>query len=330
MVVTGYAKQASIIDEIPISGTVTASSVANLSTEVNGLIKAIGIDAGDTVQAGDIVLTLDTQIEQLSLQAANAVTQRSREELADARRRLEDARRLAKQKTISENELKSLQAEVSIANAELERSIAEQKLAQARLEKHQLRAPFSGVISKKYVERGEWIQPGDPVARLVAMDDLRIDFQVPQTAYPKVSESSEILVKLDAQPGQTLTGRIQAIVPVSDTDARTFMLRARLETPTDTMIPGMSVTGLLRLTTGQQGVIVSRDAILRYPDGRVTVWVVNEKDSEITVTERQVKTGLGFDGQIVITHGLQAGERIVLEGNESLKQGQAVTIHGSK
>ncbi|TNF98273.1 MAG: efflux RND transporter periplasmic adaptor subunit [Gammaproteobacteria bacterium] len=330
LVVTGYATQGNIIDEIPVSGTVTSSSVAKLSTEVSGLVSTINIDDGDKVNAGDILLTLDTEIEELSLQAAKAATEKSGEELADAKRRLEDAQRLAKQKTISDNELKSLQAEVNIASAELQRYIAEQQLQQKRLEKHQIRAPFSGVISQKHAERGEWIKPGDPIARLVGNQDLRIDFQVPQTAFPKVSPSSEVRVKLDALPGQALESKIQAIVPVSDTDARTFLMRVKLITPNSAMIPGMSVSGVLRLATGAQGVVISRDAILRYPDGRITVWVVNEKNGVLTVSERQVRTGLGFNGQIAIMHGLKAGERVVLEGNESLKDGQTVTIHDTK
>ena len=330
LVVTGYASQSGIIDEISISGTVTSPSVAKLSVEVNGLVRSINVDAGDNVKEGDILLTLDTEIEDLSLQAVTAATARSREALADAKRRFDEARRLTRQKTIPESELKSLEAEVAIASAELQRTVAEQQLQQVRLAKHQLRAPFPGVISQKYVERGEWVQTGDPIVTLVANHDLRIDFQVPQTAYPKVSQSSEVRVRLDAMPENMLQGNILSIVPVSDTDARTFLLRVKVAVPDNTMIPGMSASGVLRLRTGEQGVVVSRDAILRYPDGRITVWVVNENNGVTTVSERQVKTGLGFNGQVVILDGLKTGERIVLEGNESLKDGQTVSIHGAK
>ena len=88
----------------------------------------------------------------------------------------------------------------------------------------------------------------------------------------------------------------------------------------------MSASGLLRLTTGSQGIIVSRDAVLRYPDGRITVWVVEKHDDNMIVSERRVKTGSSFNNKVSILDGLKAGEQVVVEGNESLKDGQTVTL----
>ena len=71
---------------------------------------------------------------------------------------------------------------------------------------------------------------------------------------------------------------------------------------------------------------MSRDALLRHPDGRTTVWVVDGDDEQLSVSERLVRTGLAFDGQVVVRSGLDAGQRVVVEGNEALQQGQGVTI----
>lgn len=92
----------------------------------------------------------------------------------------------------------------------------------------------------------------------------------------------------------------------------------------------MSVHGTLRLNTGRRGVVVSRDALLRYPDGRVTVWVV-KLDSEVPkVYEQPVKVGHSFDGRVSIPEGLQSGAIVVVQGNESLQEGQIVQIHESR
>ena len=82
------------------------------------------------------------------------------------------------------------------------------------------------------------------------------------------------------------------------------------------------------MATGRSGVAVSRDALLRYADGRNTVWVIENSDGRPAVRERIVATGLEFDGLIEVTSGLEAGERVVIEGNESLRDGQVVTILG--
>ena len=326
IVITSQVEQGTIIDEIKLSGTVSSPRVTRLSAEVSGLINHVYVDAGSLVKSGETLLSLDTELENLSLQAADATAQRATEELADAKRRFEDGKRLAKKKTLSANELKSLEANVNIARATLQRYTAEKQLQQARLERHQLAAPFTGVISQKFVEIGEWIKPGDTVMELVANENLRIDFQVPQQEFPRIKSSSEIRITLDALPDKVFNGVIQTVVPYSDSDARTFLLRVSLSDSSPAILPGMSASGLLRLTTESQGLIVSRDAVLRYPDGRITVWVVKKHGDNMIVTERRVKIGSSFNNRVSILSGLKAGDQIVVEGNESLKDGQTVIL----
>ena len=113
---------------------------------------------------------------------------------------------------------------------------------------------------------GEWVTPGTPVVELVATEALRIDFEVPQEYYPRISPSLDVEVTLDAWPGRSFGATVIARVPKSDTRSRTFTLLTRLVDDAET-IPGMSARALLRLDAGREGVAVSRDALLRYPDG---------------------------------------------------------------
>jgi len=325
-VVISQVEQGTITDEIKLSGTVSSPRVTRLSAEVSGLVNQVYVDAGSLVKSGDTLLSLDTELENLSLKAAKATALRATEELADAKRRFEDGKRLAKKKTMSANELKSLEAGVNIARATLQRYAAEKQLQQARLERHQLVAPFAGVISHKFVETGEWIKPGDTVMELVANENLRIDFQVPQQEFPRINSTSEIQIKLDALPDKVFNGIVQTVVPYSDSDARTFLLRVSLSDSSPAILPGMSASGLLRLKSGSQGLMVSRDAVLRYPDGRITVWVVEKHGDNMSVSERRIKTGSSFNNTVSILDGLKAGDQVVVEGNESLKDGQTITV----
>jgi multidrug efflux pump subunit AcrA (membrane-fusion protein) len=88
----------------------------------------------------------------------------------------------------------------------------------------------------------------------------------------------------------------------------------------------MSVSAVLRIGTDRQAEVVPRDALIRYPDGRTTVWTAEVDNDRYVVSERLVKIGLGFDGFIEILEGLAEGERVVIRGNESLRQGQQVGI----
>jgi len=326
-VVIEKATQDITIDEIRLSGTVSSPRVTRLSTEVSGLVKDIKVDAGSLVNAGDVLMSMDTELEDLSMQSAQATALRAKEELADAQRRFEEGKRLARKKTLSASELESLKAGVNIARATLQHYTAEERLQRAKIKRHQLTAPFNGVISQKFVEIGEWIQPGAAVVELVASENLRIDFQVPQNEFPRIKTDSDIRIRLDAMPDKTLQGVIQTIVPYSDSDARTFLLRVTLAESNPAIVPGMSASGLLRLETETQGIVISRDAIIMHPDGRITVWVANKSNNELVVSEQRVTTGSSFNGKVSILDGLQVGDQIVVEGNESLRDGQTVILH---
>ena len=330
LVVVDQAQTQAVIKQVPLTGTVTSPKVGRLSSEVSGQVKILEVDIGDKVKKGDTLLQLDREIEALNLKSFKAETLQSREELAEAKRRYESGKRLRKQSGISKEEIDQRLAELKIAEAALQyRQAAEQK-QQAIVNRYTIKAPFSGIISEKLTEVGEWVETGKPVLTLVAMDELRIDFQVPQELYTQINDDSQITITLDALPGKKLTGKIDALVPVSDPSARTFLVRTKLDNSNANMTPGMSAQVMLRLNTGQSGVVVSRDAIMRYPDGRVTVWVV-KLDSEIPkVSEQHVEVGHSFDGKVSIVEGLQADEIVVVEGNEALKEGQIVQIHNQK
>lgn len=319
------AEQVELIEEVPVSGSVISPQVAELALEVSGIISSMVIDIGDKVQPGDELLHLDAELQTLSLASSRAASKQAREQLEDAKRRLDNFQALARQNTVSENELQSLAAQVRIDGAALEGILAEQKRQEALLRRHTLTAPFAGVISHKHVETGEWVQPGKALLRLVATSGLQLDFQVPQSVFSKLDQLANVVVTLDSLPQQTYHGQLVAVIPVTNPDSRTFMIRVSLLNKQVNMTPGMSVSAVLRLQAGAQGVVVPRDALLRYPDGRVTVWLVKRQGGKTTVAEQQVQTGLSFDGRITISSGLNGGEQVVVQGNESLRDGQTVT-----
>jgi RND family efflux transporter MFP subunit len=326
LVVVSTAQTDTLIKQVPLTGTITSARVAELSTEVSGQVEAVNVEVGDGVETGAALIELDHEIEQFTLTALQASTRQARAELADAKRRYQDAKRLREQKTIPENELRLREAEVEVNAAALKQKQAEEQRQRARVERHTLRAPFSGVISERQTEAGEWVEPGSPVLTLVAVDDLRIEFRVPQEFYSRINTQSALSVTLDALPGRVLDGSIEAVVPVSDASSRTFLIHVKVAAGDARLTPGMSVHGELNLTTGRQGVVIPRDAILRYPDGRVTVWVIEPDSEPPTVSEKRVTTGHSFDGLIAIREGIRAGDVIVVRGNESLQEGQQVRI----
>ncbi|MFZ0256038.1 MAG: efflux RND transporter periplasmic adaptor subunit, partial [Gammaproteobacteria bacterium] len=227
---------------------------------------------------------------------------------------------------IADTEVRAREAEVRTDTAVADRRKAELGYRAALIARHTLEAPFAGVIARRLTDLGEWVGPGTPVLELVAVDRLRLDLQVPQAYFGRVNRQTKVSLRLDARTNERLEAKVNEIVPVSDPRARTFLARVALENTDLRLTPGMSARARLRIDTGQQGVVIPRDALIRYPDGRVTVWVVNGSGATRTVSERQVRTGLRFGGRIEIVTHLDAGTLVVVQGNETLFEGQQVRI----
>ena len=313
----------------PLTGTVVSLRKAQLSTELPGLIEHFYPDIGDKVKKGDEILRLKSGIEEFSLSAFRAATEQARQELADARRRLRDAEALGKKLSVSVNEIQSLAAEVGIDATSLKRLEAEQRQQQLRVQKHRLSAPFSGVLSKKLVEVGEWVVPGQAVAELVDNDNLMIDFQVPQNLYTKLDRIDRFNIRFDAFAERMFEASIIAVVPVTDRSSRTFLIRTQLKDRSVGLIPGISASAVLSMKAAKSSIVIDRNAILRYPDGRITVWIVVDNDGQLTVSEQQVNIGLSFKGKVSITNGLDKNSVVVTEGNESLREGQQIAIQNT-
>lgn len=311
---------------VELTGTVTSPRSARLSAATAGLVTALHVDAGSEVTTGNILLELEPVLAQSQWQSAKAAADVARLAVADSTRRLAEARTLVPQKSIAESAVRDIEAEVAQDTAELQRAEAEAAFAKGVLDRHQLLAPFSGVVSAKETELGEWVTPGQPVLTLVATDRLRMDFPVSEDHLADVTLDTTVSYNLGDNSRDARPAIITTVVPVTNPGARTFLLRIQPEKPDARMVPGMSARARLTLATGSTGVTVSRDAILNYPDGRVIVWIVEDGADGAQVREAQVTTGIVFDGNVEILEGLSAGEQVVVQGNEALRNGQRVKL----
>ena len=326
-VITDEAREQAIVRTVKVTGTVTSPRTSLLSPSVGGLVSRIEVDVGDRVAPGDLLLQLDPELEVLALERSRAAEAEARSALTDARRRLREAERLEGDNSIAQTEVESRRTEVEIAVAALASATADVRQREAVVRRHAVRAPFAGVVSQRLTELGEWVNPGVGVFELVATEGLRFDFRVPQDVYPAIDVTTAIRIGLDASPDAEFDATIQAIVPVNEPPARTFLLRAVVtDGVAPGVTPGMSARATLSIDTGRRAVVAPRDALLRYPDGRTTVWTVAREPTGATVTERRITTGLEFDGLVEVLEGLEAGMEVVTRGNESLQDGQAVTL----
>ena len=311
---------------VQVTGSVTSARASRLSAATSGLVIGLRVDAGSRVESGDLLLELDPELARLQWQSAMAGAEEARNALDDARRRLKEAQALAPQQSIAETAVLDLAAEVVEDEAVLHRAEAEAGYREGLLRRHEMRAPFTGVISAKLTELGEWVTPGQPVLELVATEEVRLDFPVPEDFLADVSPGTPVTYMLNADPDREFQGLVETVVPVADPTARTFLLRVQAAPGDHLKVPGMSARAKLALSIGKDGLVVPRDAVVRYPDGRAVAWRVIADGGSAVVEEVRVETGYSFSGLIEIRTGLAAGEKVVVQGNEALQNGQQVEI----
>lgn len=310
---------------ITLTGSITSRQTARLSAATAGLVTQLAVDAGSTVKTGDVLLGLDPELAQWQAKSAQASVETAQLALEDARRRLQEARTLAPQRSIAESVVRDLEAEVASDRAALERARAEAGYRNGILSRHQLLAPFDGVVSDKMTELGEWVTPGQPVLEIVATGRLRMEFPVTEEYRGALTPGNPMRYWLgndsNARPAHLAT-----VVPVADPGARTFMLHALPATNDARMAPGMSVRAELALGGGSQRLAVPRDAVLSFADGTTIVWVVENRGARTHVRKVAVEIGRFFDGKAEISAGLSLGQSVVVKGNEALQDNQAVRV----
>jgi RND family efflux transporter MFP subunit len=324
-VTVAVVEQAPSDEEMRLTGTVTSERTASLSPRVSGLVSRVRVDAGDRVKKGKALVDLDATLAKLALERTGAAVEEAQAQLSEQDRLYEEAREMFARGLVPETFMHAAAAERRVAAARVNRLVAEQKEQRELVRRHTLVAPFTGVVSNRYTDPGEWVETGSPVLDLVDMRRLRIDVQTPQERYDQITVGMSVRVSLDALIGEGLEGKVIARVPVNDPGARTFLVRVGLLSASQAMTPGMSAQVAFPLRGGGRLVKVPRDAVVRKPDGSAHVWVVNDGDVT-TVSERQVDLGRSLRDWVDVRSGLEPGVRVVVRGNETLREGQQVRV----
>lgn len=315
-----------VAQTIQLNGTVTAERDAALSPRVSGLVSAVRVDAGDQVRKGQVLLELDPTLASLGLERARAALSEGQTQLGEAVRLRDEARRLAADGSIPQSQYQTREAEVRLAEAAVSRLDAARREQAELLARHQLPAPFAGLIREKLTDPGEWVDTGTPVLALVATDPVRIDVQVPQRHLNALTTQTRTQVRFDSGGESVRPGQIVARVPASDPATRTFLVRVGLDDGPAGAMPGQSARVEFELGRDTEALIIPRDAVKRYPDGTTTVWIVEPSGSTLGAREIPVTLQSGSGASATVIGGLDKRQRVVVRGNESLRPGQTVRL----
>lgn len=187
-------------------------------------------------------------------------------------------------------------------------------------DRHTIVAPFAGVIVREFTEVGQWLAEGGAVVELMALDELEVAVDVPERYYGGLRPRTRTQVVFEALGGMAVAGRISAVIPRADPQARTFKMKVRIPNPGGRIGVGMLAQILVPDGNAYNATVVPKDAVVAKGSQKV-VYVMN---GDNTVTELPVETGSGVGAWIEVQGAVKAGQRVVTRGNERLRQGQPV------
>lgn len=284
-----------------------ADGEAAVVAKVGGEVRAILVEEGLMVRAGQVLARLDG--DQLRLEADKANASLAKLE-RDYRRNVE----LHEKGLVAPGAFENMKYEVDAARAAYE-------LARLQLSYTEIRAPIAGVVAERSIKLGNTIKPNDELFRITDLEPLLAYVHVPERELGRLKPGQPAQVNVDAVPGQPFPGRVARLSPVVDPATATFKATVEVEDPTARLKPGMFARIGIVYERRQGALQIPRNAIVD-DEGQPTVFIVDQGKA----MQRPIGIGLANAGYVEVTSGLKGPEQVIVVGQGALKTGNAVRV----
>ena len=309
-------------DVVEATGTIAARHRADIGAEVQGQVIEILKDVGDWAKEGEVILRLDPELHDLSVDQAEAQFLGAEAAYKKAERDYERNLKLFESQDISEFALENSRLQMQSAKAAYLTAKAALAMAQRQRRNADITAPFNGWLAIRYVDLGQTLAPGVPVARVVDISTVKVEVGLAEKDVVNVRQGQKAILRVDAFPDRTFPGRVTAIGPEADPRSRSFPVEITAENTAKERLRAGMVAKVRIFTRELKNVpVVPRTALLERSK-RTLLFVVKDGIAE----EREPVLGVAFGDSVAVLSGVSAGERIVLAGQENLADGTKVVV----
>lgn len=306
-VVAVEAKKQPIEDKISLVGTMAANESVEIKSEIDGVVEEINFEEGQSVEKGQLLIAVDKSKLEASLAQAEASLKLA-ETTAKRYQGLIESQAISKQ-------------EFDQAQANLEAAKASADLVKAQLKDATIEAPFNGVMGKRLISIGQFITKGASITFLINQNPMKAEFRIPEKYLSRLKEKQTIEIVVAAYPEETFKGEVYFIDPQIDDLTRTALVKAYVPNTDGKLRVGMFANLDLIINVQQDAIVIPETALIPNGDA-VSVFVI---DAESKAEARPVEVGIRMAGSVEITSGLQAGEKVIIEGFQKLGPGSKVT-----
>lgn len=289
------------------TATLEAEREATVVARTSGVMLELMVEEGDRVERGQVLARLDSDRHRLEVQQAQAQLDRLKSDF-------ERLKELHARELVSSDQFEQARSEFEFQKAAIE-------MARLELSYTEVKAPISGVVSKRLVKEGNWIQDQQAMFEIDDFQPLEAVLHVPEKELSLLQPGYPVTVRSDALPGRTFQGTVDRISPVVNPQTGTFDVTVELPNEDATLKPGLFVRARIVYDKRNGVPLIPRTALLT-EDGSDSVFVIEDG-----VAKKQV-ISVGYDdGQSVeVAEGLQEGQDVVTVGQNSLRDGTPVEV----
>ncbi len=318
-------------------GRTTAYQIAEVRPQVTGILKKRLFKQGEQVEAGDVLYQIDAAKYRAAYERAESEVEVAKAELRQAKRQWKRISTLYERDTISESQRDEALSALESARARVASAEAELQTARIRLNDTEVKSPITGHTGPTRYTVGALVTENqtEPLSRVVRLDPIYVDIQVPvnklrrirraqQTVADGASERSNAEAAVLLDNGDVYDHRGQADVADVTVNPNTssVTLRAEFPNPDEDLLPGMYVRVRVVEEVRETAILAPQQGVTRNPRGEATALVVTTED---TVAKRTIKTGRAIGSFWLIEEGLEAGDRLIVSGLQSVQPGAKVT-----
>ncbi|AWM14111.1 hypothetical protein DI487_09770 [Flavobacterium sediminis] len=294
-------------EKLTYSGSIEADNTVSIGFSVAGRVTVVYVQEGEHVSKGQLLAAIEPDTYQNNLDVASA----GLEQAQDNFNRLDQ---LYKKNSLPERDY--IAAKVALAQAK-----ANSQSATKNLKDTKLYASFSGIVTQKNTEAGATAAPGIPAFTLVKTDKVYAVAAITENEISSLKIGAEAQVSIPSL-NKEVSGKVTIINPQADNFSKTYTVKVRLDNANGQLLPGMITDIIISTGKNQKGIIVPAQALVRDPDNINYVFVA--KENNIAIKKRVSISKITGTNDVVVSKGLQAGDRLIISGQTNLEDGSSV------
>jgi membrane fusion protein (multidrug efflux system) len=314
-----------VVDRVEASGQLLAKAEATVAAQVSGEVTGVEADEGSAAELGQVIIEIDPERRQLEVDDATAGVVQADAQLQEARREAARVEKLHGRQAASDSQLDEARTQLRLARSRLVAAEAQRGLVQRALRDASVTAPFAGLVARRYVNVGEFVDTGQELFELVALDPVEVEFHLSEVDSARVAVGQSVEVRVASFPGEVFRARVSVVSPTIDTATRTRRVKAELANPEGRLLPGTFARVDLGVAERSGVVMIPEEAVLQRADGSVIYRLVGAD----RVQRLRVETGMHQGNLVEIRGELAAGDLVVVRGQTALIDGSTVSLRNA-